>query len=122
MKDGSNQLTGLSNVAFGEAGILQCVLEVLEPESIATAPAMSRVSRLLAKVTVRHLVRQVKVLALFSGGTGDEIVKDVEIPLSRWGCRDTVPFKVIIQGLDSTQTATSGELKSGIFPETRSTG
>jgi hypothetical protein len=117
VKDGSNQLTSLSNVTFGEAGILQCVLEILKLDSVIIAPALSRVSRSLAKVTVGHLVCQMKVLALFSRGTGDEVVENMEVPLSRWGCRDTVPFEVIIQGFDSAQAATFGELKFGIFSE-----
>ena len=114
VKDGGNQLTSLSDVTFGETGILQCVLEVLKPDSVIIAPALSRVSRSLAEVTVRHLVCQMKVLALFSRGAGDEVVKNVEVPLSRWGCRDTVPFEVIIQGLDSVRAAAFG-----IFSETR---
>ena len=46
----------------------------------------------------------------------------MEIPLSRRGCRNPVPFKVIIQGLDSAQTTAFSELKLGVFSETRSVG
>lgn len=98
------------------------MLEVLKPDSVVITPALSRVSRSLAKVTVCHLFRQMKVLTLFGRGAGNEVVENVEVPLSRWGCRDTVPFEVIIQGFDSAQAATFGELEFGIFSKPRSVG
>jgi hypothetical protein len=39
----------------------------------------------------------------------------MEIPLARGGTCYAVAFKIVVEGLDSTQTAALGELELGIF-------
>jgi hypothetical protein len=118
VKDGCDELTSLSDVTFGETGVLQRMLEVLETQGVIVTTVLSRVARPLTEVTITRFVRQVKVLALFDRGAGDEVIEDVEVSLSgRWR-RNTVSLEVVIQGLDSGQSTTFGELQFGVFSET----
>ena len=63
-----------------------------------------------------------KVLAFFGRGTGDEVVENVEVPLSGWWCRNPIPLQVVVQSLHSTQATTIGKLKFCVFAETRGVG
>ena len=101
VKDGRDELAGLSDVTFRETSVLQGMFEVLESKGVVVPSVVPKVPGSLTEVTVSGLVSQMKVLALLNGSTGDEVIEDVKIPFSRWGCRNPVSFEVVIQGLDS---------------------
>jgi len=54
--------------------------------------------------------------------TSDEVVENVEIPLSTRGTGDTVPLKVILESLDTAESATFRKLELCVFSETGSVG
>jgi hypothetical protein len=63
-----------------------------------------------------------KVLALFGRGAGDEVVENVEVPLSGRRCRNPISLQVVVQGLYSAQATTFSELKFCVLAETRGVG
>ena len=66
VKNGRDELTSLSNMAFGETGILQSVLEMVESKGVIITAILPRVTRPLTKVSIGRLVCQMEVMALFS--------------------------------------------------------
>jgi len=109
VENGRNELTSLSNVTFGESSVFQSVLEVFKSKAVVVSSVLSGIPCSLAKVAVGGLVAQMKVLAFFGRGSGDEVVENVEVPLSG---------QVVIQGLYSAQATTFGKLEFGVFTET----
>lgn len=63
-----------------------------------------------------------KVLSLFGGGPGNEIVEDMEVPLAVGSTRNPVAFEIVIKGLDAGQPTPLGKLELGIFSEARRVG
>lgn len=117
VQNGRDELASLSNVTFGESSVFQSVLEVFESKTVIVSSTLSGIPCPLAEVAVGGLVSQMKVLAFFCGSTGDEVVEDVEVPLSGWWSRNPSPLQVVIQGLYSRQATAFSKLEFGVFSE-----
>ena len=98
MKNGREQLASLRDVSLRETNVLERDLELLEADSIVIASEWSAVG---AQVAIGRLIKEVQVLPLLLARTGKQIVEDVEIAFARGRTGDSVPFKVIVERLDT---------------------
>ena len=102
MEDGSDELHGLSDRAFGEAHGFECDFELVEFERVVVSPrhtgdtSWTTLPRELASETMRSTdarsvspkvpeliaIPNIEMPAFLVVDTPDEVVKDVEVPLS----------------------------------------
>ena len=86
---------------------------------VMNAVGASASASMLAKIMVLSLVGKVKMLTFLQRCTGHQVVKDMEILLSRWHSCHPVVFETLVEQLDTTQPPLVCELELCIFSKAR---
>ena len=86
---------------------------------VMNAVGASASASMLAKIMVLSLVGKVKMLTFLQRCTGHQVVKDMEILLSRWHSCHPVVFETLVKQLDTTQPPLVCELELCIFSKAR---
>ena len=97
MKNGGECLENGGDGSLRETYKLETFLELEETSSIWRIGGGS--ARIVREISVRRMMIEMKVMPFFVVGSGDEVVENVEVPLSRSSSRHSCLFQIIFQTL-----------------------
>jgi hypothetical protein len=103
VKDGSHELASLSHMSLRQAYTLQCRLEMIKSLAIIIkATVWATTGSTLTQVSICSFVKEMQMLPFLWRRTRNKIIENVKVSLARWWTRNSVPFKVVIEGFDTT--------------------
>jgi len=117
VENGSEELTELGNQAVAETNRAERILELVETLAVAGSGAAD--TRL--EVPVVGEILEMEVVPFLAVDARDKVVEDVEVALAACrSLRNTRTLKVIVDRLETLETATVCELELRVRPVPRS--